>query len=128
MGSELQILALYGILVVALVLLQVVLAIPQLGLGYLLGPRDERRRLEGVAGRSYRALENSGMHMALFAAAILALGIQDRFSETTLFAAQIFLVARVIYAVVYLAGIPVVRTLAFVLALLANAWLFLLAL
>ena len=65
--------------------------------------------------------------MALFAPAILILSAKDAFTATTLLLAQIFLVARVIYVIVYIAGIPWIRTLAFVVSLLATLILYFLA-
>ena len=67
MPSELSILVLYGLWVVLVILMQVLMAMPQLGLGYLVSPRDERRPLHGRAARMERALANSVVAMALFA-------------------------------------------------------------
>ena len=84
MGSELSILALFGLLIVVTILLQVLLALPKVGLPYLATPRDEDRDLGVVCGRALRALNNSVTAMALFAPAILILALTDGFSATTL--------------------------------------------
>lgn len=128
MGSELSILALYGLLVMLTVVIQVLLAVPQVGLPYLATPRDENRELDGYAGRALRALQNSVTAMALFAPAILILQVQGAFSATTLLMAQIFLIARALYLIIYLTGIPWLRTGIWAVAFLANAYLYLLAL
>jgi uncharacterized MAPEG superfamily protein len=128
MSSELSILALYGLLVIITIVIQVLLAIPQVGLPYLATPRDEGRELTGTAGRALRCLDNSVVAMALFAPAILILDAKTGFNSTTLLMAQIFLLARVAYLVVYLAGIPWVRTGIWAVGLLATAYLYLLAL
>lgn len=128
MGSELTILALYGILIIVVVLVEVMLAIPQLGLAYMATPRDERRDKTGLAGRAERTVRNCVLGMALFAPAILILHAQGALTSTTLLMAQIFLIARVIYVIVYVLGIPWVRTLAFVASLLATLYLYVLAL
>ncbi len=128
MSSELSILALYGLLVIITIVIQVLLAIPQVGLPYLATPRDEGRELTGTAGRALRCLDNSVVAMALFAPAILILDAKTGFTSTTLLMAQIFLLARVAYLVVYLAGIPWVRTGIWAVGLLATAYLYLLAL
>ena len=128
MSSELTILGLYGILIVVVILVETVLAIQQLGADYLATPRDERRLPEGLAGRANRTVLNCTIGMALFAPAILIHAVNDGFTGTTLLMAQIFLVARVIYVIVYIAGIPWVRTLAFVTGLLATLILYWLAL
>jgi uncharacterized MAPEG superfamily protein len=128
MSSELSILALYGLLVIVVIVIQVLLAIPQVGLPYLATPRDEKRELEGTAGRSLRCLNNSVVAMALFAPAILILAVQGAFSSSTLLAAQIFLVARALYVVLYLTGIPWLRTGIWTVGLLATLYLYFLAL
>ncbi len=95
--DELSILALYGLLVALTVLLQTTGSMGQLGMGYLMSARDENREAAGMTARLERALNNSVVAMTLFAPAILILAIRDAFSDTTLMAAQIFLLARVVY-------------------------------
>ena len=128
MSSELTILGLYGILIIVVILVEVVLALGQYGLPYLASPRDENRPQEGLAGRATRTVLNCTIGMALFAPVILLLAAKDAFTATTLLMAQTFLVARVVYVIVYIAGIPWVRTLAFVVSLLATLYLYFLAL
>ena len=128
MSSELSILALYGLLVIVILLVQVLMALPQLWLAYLATARDEGRELTGGAARCLRSLDNSIVAMALFAPAILLLHVQGAFTETTLMLAQVFLIARAVYWVVYVAGIPWLRTLVWVAAFLCNAVLYLMAL
>ena len=120
MSSELSILAIYGILILLVILFQVIIAIPALGLPYLASPRDEQRELPTYTGRAKRTIDNCAIAMATFGAAILILAAKDAFTSTTLLLAQVFLIARVIYVVVYILGIPWVRTLAFVAAMLCN--------
>ena len=128
MSSELNILALYGILIIVVILVETVLAIQQYGLGWMATPRDEAKPQAGFAGRATRTVMNCAIGMALFAPAVLILAAKDAFTATTLLLAQVFLISRVIYVVVYIAGIPYVRTLAFVAALLATLALYYLAL
>ncbi len=66
--------------------------------------------------------------MALFAPAILLLVVLERTSPTTLLAAQVFLIARIIYLPVYAFGVPAVRTLAWMAGFAATAILYFLAL
>ena len=128
MSNELSILALNGLLVVATILVQVLLATPQLGLPYLASARDEGRQPTGLAARALRAVENSVVALALFAPAVLLLAAKEGgFTATTLLAAQVYLVARVIYVPVYLFGVPYLRTLVWLAGFAATAWLYLLA-
>ncbi|MCV2870106.1 MAPEG family protein [Defluviimonas sp. WL0002] len=110
MSSELNILALYALLVCLLVFLKVSGATSQLGIGYLMSARDEKRELKGITARLDRALTNSTTAMVLFAPAILSLGQVGAFSSSTLIAAQIFLIARILYVPAYALGLTGVRT------------------
>lgn len=125
--SELSILAIYGILVCITLVLQATGSLLQLDMGYLLSSRDEDRTVTGMAARTERALSNSVTAMALFAPAILLLAVQDRFSATTLLAAQVFLIARVIYLPAYVFGIVGIRTVAWMAGFFATLALFFLA-
>lgn len=130
MSSELSILALYGLLIVVVVLLNVLTAMSQVGLMTLGGARDDMPALTGVAGRVERALTNSVVAMALFAPAILILSVKDAFTSGSLLAAQIFLIARVVFVPVYAFAIPVpfLRTIVWMAGFLATIYLYLLAL
>ena len=126
--TETTILATYGLLVMLTILLQVLGGMQQLSLGYLISSRDETRTVSGMTARIERALANSITAMALFAPAVLLLVILHRTSPATLLAAQVFLVARIIYLPVYALGIPALRTLVWLVGFAATAMLYLLAL
>lgn len=128
MTGELSVLALNGLLIVAVIMFETALSIKQLGDAYMRSPRDEKREKTGMAGRSERAVLNCAIGMALFAPAILILAVTNSFTGTTLTAAWVYLIARVIYVMCYVMGIPTVRTLAFVTGLLSTALLYILAL
>ncbi|MDW3225102.1 MAG: MAPEG family protein [Paracoccaceae bacterium] len=126
--TEIQILALYGLLVIATLILQATGALTQLGMGYLLGSRDEGRTVSGIASRLERALNNSVTAMVLFAPAVLLHIIAGTTSNQTLLAAQAFLIARIIYLPAYAFGITGVRSLAWTIGIVATITLYLLAL
>jgi uncharacterized MAPEG superfamily protein len=126
--TETTILAAYGLLVMLTILLQVLGGMQQLSLGYLLSSRDETRTVGGMTARLKRALSNSITAMVLFAPAILILVMLERTSPETLLAAQVFLIARIVYLPVYAFGIPVVRTFVWLAGFAATAILYLLAL
>ena len=119
--TETTILATYGLLIMITILLQVLGGAQQLSIGYLLSSRDETRTLK-------RALDNSIVAMTLFAPAILILVLLDRTNSSTLLAAQVFLVARIVYVPMYAFGIPTLRTLAWLSGFAATAVLYFLAL
>ncbi len=127
MTSELTILALFGLLVIVILLIQVLLAASEFGLSYLATPRDEKREQTGMGGRSLRCLENSVVAMALFAPAVLLLAVQDAFTGLTLLCAQAFLISRVLYSVVYLMGVPWLRTILWLVGFFATVYMYLVA-
>lgn len=126
--SELNILALYGLLVCLTVLGQATGALTQLDMAYLLSSRDEKRTLEGMVGRLERALNNSITAMALFAPAILLLNARQGFNADTLILSQLFLAARVLYLPAYVFNLVGIRTLVWLIAFAATILLYLLAL
>lgn len=127
-GLELTILSVYGLFLVGVIVFQAAIATKQFGLKYILSSRDERHRLTGFAGRVERAAQNSIVAMVLFAPAIMSVQVQGQNSSLTLLAAQVFLGARVVYVLLYFAGIPYLRTLAFITGLLATVFLYFAAL
>jgi uncharacterized MAPEG superfamily protein len=99
---------------VALAFVQVLVAVTaaytQVGLLTLAGNREGFPELKGWAGRADRAQENMAHNLVLFAALVLAAVAAGKTNDMTLLGAQIFFWARVAYAIVYLAGIPWLRT------------------
>ncbi len=92
------------------------LGVAQLGLAYSMGPRDEQKQLVGVPARVQRAFANYMQTFPFFAAAVLMAHVAGRHSWLTVYGAQLYFWARLVYVPLYAAGIPVVRTLAFVAA------------
>ncbi|MGB3178765.1 MAG: MAPEG family protein [Albidovulum sp.] len=125
MSNELNILALYGLFTALILLLKVTGSMGQLGMGYLISSRDEHRSLTGITGRLDRALTNSITAMALFAPAILILALKGGFSHATLTAAQVFLVARVVYVPAYGFGLTGIRTALWIAGFAATVALYL---
>ncbi|WP_298914624.1 MAPEG family protein [uncultured Roseobacter sp.] len=126
--TEVTILALYGLLVILTLILQATGAMTQLGMGYLLSSRDEQRTVSGIAGRLDRALSNSVTAMALFAPAVLLLEVTQSTSNASLLAAQVFLIARLVYLPAYALRITGIRSLAWMVGIVATIALYLLAL
>jgi uncharacterized MAPEG superfamily protein len=80
------------------------------GLKQSLGPRDNPPPYTVVGARASRALANMQEALPVF----LALALMNLFvgpGADAITGAWIFLVARVVYVPLYLAGIPVLRTL-----------------
>ena len=126
--DELSILALYGLLVAITLVLQATGTMNQLGMGYLLSSRDEGRTAEGMAARLDRALSNSVTAMALFAPAVLIIAARDQSSSDSVLAAQVFLVARVVYVPAYAFKITGIRSFAWTVGFVATIALYFMAL
>ncbi len=124
LNDEITILSLYGLLVMVTLLLQVTGYASQFGMGYLFSSRDESRTPAGIAARLNRALNNSVTAMVLFAPAILILELNEAFDTTTLLAAKVFLLARVVYLPAYAFRITGLRTLAWLAGFFATAVLY----
>jgi uncharacterized MAPEG superfamily protein len=99
---------------VALAVVQMLIAVSgatlQVGLPKLASNRDNMPVLTGWVGRADRAHHNMLENLVLFAALVLIAVVSNKTSSTTLLGAQLFFWARVAYAVVYLIGIPWLRT------------------
>ena len=99
---------------VALTVVQMLVAVTgatlQVGLPKLAGNREGMPEIKGWGGRAARAHRNMLENLVLFAALVLAAAIAGKTNNMTLLGAQIFLYARIAYALVYVAGIPWLRT------------------
>ncbi len=126
--DELSILLIYGLLTALLLIGKVTGMMARVDMGYLLSSRDEHRTLEGMLGRTDRALTNSITALALFAPPILVLAVKDTFTGESLLAAQVFLIARIVYVPAYVFGIRGLRTGVWTIGFLATVVLYFLAL
>lgn len=99
---------------VALTVVQMLIAVSgatlQVGLPKLASNRDNVPPFTGWVGRADRAHHNMLENLVLFAALVLIAVLAGKTNSNTLLGAQIFLWARVAYAVIYLIGIPWLRT------------------
>ena len=99
---------------VVLLLLQVIVqatASSDLGPKYLFSPRDEGRVSRSVvAGRLLLALKNLLETYPAFVALALALVVTGKAGGIGATGAWLWLAARVVYVVLYAAGVPVLRT------------------
>jgi uncharacterized MAPEG superfamily protein len=110
MQPELMLLVWAVVLTFVQLLVAVSGATLQVGLPMLAGNREGMPLLTGWAGRAQRAHHNMLESLVLFAALVLVAVAAQKTSTTTLVGAQIFLWARVAYAVIYVIGIPWLRT------------------
>ncbi|MBL8581540.1 MAG: MAPEG family protein [Rhizobiaceae bacterium] len=89
-----------------------------LGTHYLAGPRDEPREPKNVlAGRLKRALHNFLETYPAFIALALALAVTGKTGGLGASGAWIWLIARAVYVVTYAAGIPMLRSIVWLVSL-----------
>jgi len=124
MKPELTLLVWAVLLAFAQMLVAVGGATLQLGLPTLAGNREGLAPCTGWAGRASRAHHNMIENLVLFAALVLAAVVAGRTNSTTLLGAQIFVWARVAYAVIYVAGIPWLRTATWLVSVIGLALIF----
>jgi uncharacterized MAPEG superfamily protein len=111
MAVELQLLVWSAILALVQMVVALMAAQMQVGLPMLTSNRDTMPALTGWAMRATRAHLNMLESLVVFAIFVLVAYATNRLNSTTALGANLFFWGRVAYAVVYLAGIPWIRTL-----------------
>jgi uncharacterized MAPEG superfamily protein len=100
---------------VALTFVQMLVAVlgatAQVGFPALAGNREGLPPITGWDDRAARAHRNMLESLVLFAALVLTAVVANKTNSTTLLGAQLFFWARLVYALVFIAGIPWLRTL-----------------
>jgi uncharacterized MAPEG superfamily protein len=117
MNTELTLLA----WAVALTIVQVVVAsiggMTQFSPGTLAGNRETPVDGKGWVGRAQRAHRNMLESMVPFSALVLIASVAAVSNPTTVLGAELFLVGRIAYALVYIAGIAWLRTAVWIVGL-----------
>ena len=117
MTPELQYLVYAVILLIAHIFLQATLSALSKGIGWALGPQDEAREQNVIAGRVQRALRNYLENLPAFMALALVLAVTERGTETPALGAAIWFWARVAYVPAFVSGILLVRSVAWFISL-----------
>lgn len=112
MSPDLKYLLLSTILTFVQVLVAAMGANQAVGLNTLAGNREGLGEIPGWAGRAKRAHLNMIENMVVFTALVLIAAAAGKANAMTAMGAMIFFWARLAYAVIYVAGIAWLRTLA----------------
>lgn len=112
MSPDLKYLLFSVVLAFVQVLIAAMAAQSQVGLSTLAGNRDSVPDLTGLAGRAKRAHRNMIENLVLFTALVLIAAAAGKANAATAMGAAIFFWARLAHAIIYLIGIPWLRTLA----------------
>ena len=113
------------VLMFAQVLLAVSGATLQVGLVKLAGNREDVPVLTGWAGRAQRAHRNMIENLVLFAALVIVAHLAGKTGGMVLLGAQLFFWARLAYALIYVAGIPWLRTASWAVSVVGMIMIFL---
>ncbi|MDR7009374.1 MAPEG family protein [Paraburkholderia strydomiana] len=120
MTSELLALVGSGVLCLALPLIYVALYARQVGMPVVSGNREGAPEPTGIAGRGIRAHRNLLENLVPFAIVVLAARWIGVSNSITVAGAWLFLGARVVHVITYLAGIKGIRTLAYLASLVGT--------
>ena len=122
MTTELLMLTLSVVLGFVHITVSAIATTAQYGSRWNLSARDASMPPLGpLAGRLQRASHNFLETFPLFAVAVLIADATNRHDWMTVWGSQIYFYARVLYLPIYAAGIPVVRTLVWIVAALGIA-------
>ena len=121
---ELFLLALSAVLCLALALPYATGLTLERGLPVMAGNREGFVEPTGWKGRAKRAHMNMVENLVPFAALILTAVVAQKLGPLTALGAQLFFWGRVAHAVSYIAGIPYVRTLGYLVAVIGMVLIF----
>ncbi|HEX3982094.1 MAG TPA: MAPEG family protein, partial [Acidisoma sp.] len=88
------------------------------GLQFSASARDDQKPIEGVSGRIVRANANFKETYVFFVALVLAGALLHRHSTLTVVGAQLYFWSRIVYWPLYVAGVPLIRSLVWLVSLL----------
>jgi uncharacterized MAPEG superfamily protein len=90
----------------------------QRGVAFGGSARDDQQPIEGIGGRVIRAYGNFKETYVFFVALVLAGQLLDRHSALTVIGANLYFWGRIVYWPLYVAGVPMVRSVVWVVAIL----------
>ncbi|NWH08646.1 MAG: MAPEG family protein [Alphaproteobacteria bacterium] len=125
MTIELTMLAYSIALLFVLVLIQADAGTRAQGLMTMANARDDLKAPSVWQARTKRVVDNHREGLILFAPLVLIAAHLDISGATTVLGAQLFFYSRLAHAIVYLAGIPMIRPLIWLVGIIGTAMIFL---
>lgn len=123
MTIELAMLVYAGLLSLVLAAATIVVHLRSFGGAAIRSSREGYPALEGLPGRVVRAHANHNEALLPFAVTVLALAALGRSTAWTIGGAELFLAARLSHAGLYLAGVPMLRSIAYYAGMAATIML-----
>ena len=124
MTVELTMLAYSAGLLFVLVLIQASAGIRSVGAVPLANSRDDLPEAKGFHARMLRVVDNHREGLTIFAPLVLAAAAAHISNGVTVLGAQLFFYSRVVHAVLYLLGTPMVRPLVWAVGLAGTVMVF----
>lgn len=124
MTLELSLLLWSTALTLVLAIISVLGAMPEVGLKTLVENREAMPEISGWGGRANRAHRNLLENLTLFAILVLVAEVLGISTPQTVLGAHLFFWGRVAHAVVYIIGLPWVRTLAWLVSVAGMGMIF----
>lgn len=90
-------------------------------------PRTQNSQLKDAGARAVAAQKNAWEALAVFTAAVMVAHLTGANAQNAAIAAVVFIVARLLHAVFYLANQDTLRSLSFIIGYGCCVWLFLMA-
>ncbi len=112
MTPEVQMLAATGLLALILTVIQGTRNVVVLGLSTAVGTQEDLPSWRGWHDRLNRALRNLIEATVVFAPIVIAVILSNQTSDMTALGAEIFFGARIAHVILFIAGIPFLRTMA----------------
>ncbi len=112
MTTELTMLAYATGLLVALVIFQAVAGVRSLGVIPLAGHRDNLPAPTGFHARMLRVVDNHREGITMFAPLVLIAAFANIHNGSTVLGAELFFWSRLVHAILYVIGVPMIRPLA----------------
>jgi uncharacterized MAPEG superfamily protein len=117
MSVELSMLVYSTALLILLVLIQATVGVQAQGLQPMAGPRDDLPEPKPFQARTKRVVDNHREGLTMFAPLVLVAALAHVSNSWTVLGAELFFWSRIVHAGLYLAGVPMVRPLAWVVGL-----------
>jgi uncharacterized MAPEG superfamily protein len=125
MSTELRLLAYSVALLFVLVAIQATAGAQAQGLKVMAGHRDNLKAPSIMQARTKRLVDNHREGLLLFAPLVLIAALVDVSNQWTVLGARLFFYSRIAHAIIYLAGWPMVRPIAWGAGLLGTIMIFL---
>jgi uncharacterized MAPEG superfamily protein len=117
MSVELTMLVYSAALLLVLVLVQATVGVRAQGLAPMAGSRDDLPPPKPYQARTKRLVDNHREGLTIFTPLVLVAAVAHLSNSWTVLGAQLFFYSRVVHAILYLAGVPLVRPLAWAVGL-----------